>query len=322
MKVNFKTIISLLAIMSLLVLTACGGNGNDASGEGEDQPTIGISLGTLNNPFFVSMQEAAEAWAEENGAEVLVESADYDLAQQTQQIEDFITKNVDLIILNAADTSGIAGAVQQAKDANIPVVAVDVEAEGGVDATITSDNHQAGVLAGEKMIEELGGEGNVVVVTGPPTSAFLDRVAGFNEALEGSNLNIIAEQNGGGTRGPAQETAENILQANPEGEIDAIFGANDPTALGVYTAAQQANRDEFFIIGVDGSPDFIEAMENAGEEGILAGTSAQFPSDMIEQALDTGMQVMNGEEVEELIRVPVEFITPENMDSYEGWVAE
>ena len=106
-------------------------------------------------------------------------------AKQTSQIENFITKKVDIILLNAVDTKGIAAAVQQAKDAGIPVIAVDTNAEGGVDATVTSDNYQAGKLAGEYVIEQLGGKGKIAIIDGPPVSAVTDRIKGFEDAIKG-----------------------------------------------------------------------------------------------------------------------------------------
>jgi ribose transport system substrate-binding protein len=279
---------------------------------------VGVTLGTLDNPYFVAMANGAKEYAEEHHAQVYIESADYDLAKQTQQIEDFITKGVDLILLNAADTKGIAGAVQEAKNAGIPVIAVDVEAEGGVNATITSDNYQAGKLAGDFIKKKLGGKGNVAIINGPPVSSIIDRVKGFKDAIKGTDIKVVADQNGGAKRGPAQDVSENILEANPKGTIDAIFGINDPSSLGAVIAAQQNNRHDFFIASVDGSPDAITEMKKDGS--LLAATAAQNPSQMIKKAFETGIEVVHGKKVPSLIKIPVELITKDNVNQYEGWL--
>ncbi|MGM0876761.1 MAG: ABC transporter substrate-binding protein [Bacillota bacterium] len=324
MKKNVKTLLLLVLMLAMAVMTACSGGASQSSSESNSKEntneklTIGLTVGTLANPFFVAMGKGAEEAGEKLGAEVLVESAEYDLAKQTSQIENFITKKVDVILLNAVDTKGIAAAVLQAKEAGIPVIAVDVNADGGVDSTVTSDNYQAGQLAGEYVIEQLGGNGNIAIIDGPPVSAVTDRIQGFEDAIKNSDIKVVAKQNGEGSREKALTVMESILQANPSGSIDAVFAINDPEAIGVQIAQEQADRlDEFFIVGVDGAPEATEAM--AKEGSTFTATSAQSPSDMVKKAVEIGMKVKNGEEVEELIKVPVKLITQDKLASYQGW---
>ncbi|GIM44712.1 ribose ABC transporter substrate-binding protein [Collibacillus ludicampi] len=315
---------SALAMTSMLLLTACGGGGNDKpAASGSDQTSaekklkIGLTVGTLSNPFFVSMSKGAEEAAKQINAEVITVSGDYDLAKQTAQIEDFITKKVDLILLNAVDSKGIAGAVQEAKAANIPVIAVDVGAEGGVDATVTSDNYQAGKIVGEYLVKRLNGKGNVVILDGPPVTAVIDRVKGFEDALKGTDIKVIAKQNGEGSREKALSLMETILQANPKGTINAVFGINDPEALGAKIAAEQAGRDkEFFIVGVDGAPEAVKTLQ---EKKSFAASAAQHPNEMIKKAVEIGLKIKKGEQVEKVVKVPVELVTQETVDSYKGW---
>ncbi|QGQ45427.1 ABC transporter substrate-binding protein [Metabacillus sediminilitoris] len=313
-----------LVLMSVIVLmsgcSSASESSNDSTGQGnsDDKLKIGLTVGTLANPFFVAMGKGAEEAGKELGAEVLVESAEYDLAKQTSQIENFITKKVDVILLNAVDTKGIAAAVLQAKEAGIPVIAVDTNAEGGVDATVTSDNYQAGQLAGEYVVEQLNGKGNIVIIDGPPVSAVTDRIKGFEDVIKESGIKVVAKQNGEGNREKALSVMESVLQANPAGSIDAVFAINDPEAIGVEIAQEQAGRkDEFFIVGVDGAPEVTEAMAKEGSS--IMATSAQSPSEMVKKAVEIGMKVKNGEDVEELIKVPVDLVTQDTLDSYKGW---
>ncbi|WP_338787140.1 ABC transporter substrate-binding protein [Metabacillus sp. FJAT-53654] len=323
MKRNVKRLVSILLVLVIGLITACSNSNQSsesASGEGgnEKKLTIALTVGTLANPFFLSMSKGVEDAGKEIGAEVIVESAEYDLAKQTSQIENFITKKVDIILLNAVDTKGIAAAVQQAKAEGIPVIAVDTNAEGGVDATVTSDNYQAGKLAGEYVVEQLGGKGNIAIIDGPPVSAVTDRIKGFEDVIKDSEIKVVAKQNGEGNREKALTVMESILQANPSGTIDAVFAINDPEAIGVEIAQEQAGRkDEFFIVGVDGAPEATEAMAKDGST--FTATSAQSPSDMVKKAVEIGMKVKNGEDVDELIKVPVELVTQESLDSYKGW---
>jgi ribose transport system substrate-binding protein len=310
----------------MVVMTACTSaseSSSESTNDNKEQKsdkklTIGLTVGTLANPFFVAMSKGVEEAGKELGADVFVESAEYDLAKQTSQIENFITKKVDVILLNAVDTKGIAAAVQQAKDAGIPVIAVDTNAEGGVDATVTSDNYQAGKLAGEYVIEQLGGKGNIAIIDGPPVSAVTDRIQGFEDAIKDSKIKIVAKQNGEGNREKALTVMESILQANPSGSIDAVFAINDPEAIGVEIAQEQAERkDEFFIVGVDGAPEVTEAMAKKGST--IKATSAQSPSEMVKKAVEIGIKVKNGEDVDDLIKVPVKLVTQDQLDSYQGW---
>lgn len=325
MRKNVKTLLILVLMLVMAVMTACSSasessseSTNDNKQKGDKKLTIGLTVGTLANPFFVAMSKGVEEAGKELSAEVFVESAEYDLAKQTSQIENFITKKVDVILLNAVDTKGIAAAVQQAKDAGIPVIAVDTNAEGGVDATVTSDNYQAGKLAGEYVIEQLGGKGNIAIIDGPPVSAVTDRIKGFEDAIKDSKIKIVAKQNGEGNREKALTVMESILQANPSGSIDAVFAINDPEAIGVEIAQEQADRkDEFFIVGVDGAPEVTEAMAKKGST--IKATSAQSPSEMVKKAVEIGMKVKNGEDVEDLIKVPVKLVTQDQLDTYQGW---
>lgn len=335
---SYKMKALILLVFSLvLVLSACSAGNSVNSGSGkapkgeaaasnnsaksEDRKTekklkIGLTVPTLGNPFFVAMSKGAQEVAAKYNAEVTVVSADHDLAKQTQQFEDFITQKVDLILLSPFDSKGIAAAVQQAKAAGIPVVALDGSAEGGIDSVVMSDNVQAGRLAGEYLAKRLNGKGNIVVIDGPPVSAVIDRIKGFNEALAGyPDIKVVSNQNGEGNREKTLTLMENVLQANKQ--IDAVFCINDEEGVGVKIAQEQAGRsEEFFIVGVDGAPSAADALK---EKKSYAATSAQFPNQMAIQGVEIAMKVINGEKVKPQVLIPTELITQDNVDSYKGW---
>lgn len=290
-----------------------------------DKPlkAVGITLGNLANPFFVTMANGAEQKAKEIGGpdvRVTAVSADYDLNKQVDQIDNFIAAGVDIIMLNAAHPEGIFPAVMRAHQANIPVIAVDVAAEGA-DATIMSDNVQAGQEACQFIADRLKGKGNVVIINGPPVSAVIDRVKGCKAALEKHpDIKIVSDnQNGQGSREGGLEAMTNLITAFPQ--IDAVFAINDPSAIGADLAARQAHRTNFFITSVDGAPEAAKALQD--ESSLLLATAAQDPLQMATRGIEIGYQIMNGSTPEEkVILIPVKLITRDNVDQYKGWAAE
>lgn len=297
----------------LAVMSGCAQESGGSEKEGLTK--VGMTVMTLDNPYFVAFQNSLEQQAEEHGFEPLISSADFDLAKQQSQIETFITKDVDVILLNAVDSRGIAGAVQQAKQADIPVIAVDVGADGGTTATVMSDNYQAGKLAGEYIVERLNGEGNVVLLNGNPITSIFDRVDGFKEAIKGTDIEVVAEQNGKLNRDESYKKMENVLSSHQEGEIDAVFGVNDPTSIGGYLAAKSAGRTDIFFSSVDGSEAAVEFIKE--ESDMFGFTAAQHPEQEVVEAIKLAKKIIKGEEVPEETLVPVDPVSDENVDEFE-----
>ncbi|MBD1911436.1 ABC transporter substrate-binding protein [Leptolyngbya sp. FACHB-16] len=299
--------------------TTAGGNG-----EAKELKAVGVTVGDLGNPFFVQVGEGAKAAAQRLGGGAIkatVVSSGYDLNQQINQMENFISSGVNLILLNAADSKGIAPAVRAAKEAGVTVVAVDVDAEGGVDATVTSNNIQAGELACQFIVERLNGQGNVVIINGPPVSAVIDRVNGCESVFEKNpGINVLSrDQNAEGSREGGLRVMGDLLTSFPD--IDAVFSINDPTAIGAELAAKQAGRSNFFIVGVDGAPEAVEVLRRP--DSLFIATAAQDPFKMAETAVDVGNNILQGNPpAEDRVLVPVQLITQENVNEYKGWTSD
>ncbi len=283
--------------------------------------SVAITVGDLGNPFFVQIAKGAEAKARElggAGVKITAVSSGYDLNQQTNQVEDFIAAKVDLIVLNAADTKGIAPAVRKARAAGIVVVAVDVAAEGGVNATVMSDNVQAGGVAAEYLVKRLNGKGSVVIINGPPVSAVADRVAGAEavfRATPGVRL-LSRDQNAGGNRQGGMNVMTDLLTAHPQ--IDAVFAINDPSGLGAALALRQARRENVIVAAVDGAPDAEKALRD--EKNAFAASAAQDPFTMAGKAVEVGVGILQGRPAPEgRVLVPVSLITRDNIAGYRGW---
>lgn len=291
--------------------------------QAKELKSIGVTVGDLANPFFVQIAKGAELKAKELAGDkvnVVSVSSGYDLGQQVAQIDNFIAAKTDMIILNAADSKGIGPAVERARKAGIVVVAVDVAADGA-DATVTSNNYQAGEIACQTIVEKLNGKGNVVIINGPPVSAVQDRVQGCQDVIaKHSDIKVLSHnQNAKGSREGGLEVMTSLLIAHPK--IDAVFAINDPTAIGADLAAKQAQRSEFFIMGVDGSPDGEEALKLS--DSLFRGTPAQDPQVMAAEAVKIGYDILQGKPApKDPVLIPVHLITRDNIKDYKGWTVK
>ncbi|PHM09500.1 ABC transporter substrate-binding protein [Nostoc sp. 'Peltigera malacea cyanobiont' DB3992] len=291
-----------------------------ATGNGKLR-SVAFTVGDLSNPFFVLMGQATEAEAKKIGGKdvnVTVVSSAYDLNQQANQIENFTASNTDIIIVNAADKSGIKPAIEKAKQAGRIVIAVDTGAEGGVDATITTNNVQAGEVSCKYIADRLKGKGNVVIVNGPPVDSVTQRVSGCENVLSKyPDIKILSKnQNAEGSRDGGLRVMTDLLTTFPK--IDAVFAINDPSGVGAELAANQAQRKDFFIVGVDGAPEAITAI--AAKDGIYAATATQNPRGMAEKAVQVGNDILNGKKPSSsTILIPVKLITKDNVSTEKGW---
>ncbi|WP_392480775.1 ABC transporter substrate-binding protein [Nostoc sp. C110] len=283
--------------------------------------SVAFTVGDLSNPFFVLMGQATEAEAKKIGGKdvnVTVVSSAYDLNQQANQIENFTASNTDIIIVNAADKSGIKPAIEKAKQAGRIVIAVDTGAEGGVDATITTNNVQAGEVSCKYIADRLKGKGNVVIVNGPPVDSVIQRVSGCESVLSKyPDIKILSKnQNAEGSRDGGLRVMTDLLTTFPK--IDAVFAINDPSGVGAELAANQAQRKDFFIVGVDGAPEAITAI--AAKDSIYAATATQNPRGMAEKAVQVGNDILNGKKpTNPTILIPVKLITKDNVSTEKGW---
>jgi ribose transport system substrate-binding protein len=285
--------------------------------------TVAFTCQDLQNPFFKLMGDAVRKAAVEIGGpnvKVIMQSADNDLGKQCQQIDDCIAAGAQIIVLNACDSEGIAPAVKRAKVAGVVVIASDVAASGGVDTTMTSDNFGAGAMVARYVVQRLGGKGNVVAIVGDPVSAVLDRKKGFDAVMARTpGIQVLSDtQNGRGRRDLSMELMTDLLTAQPK--IDAVWGVNDPTALGAMLAIRQARREtQMFVVGVDGSPDAAKALGEPGS--IFAASAAQDPYYMAYHAVEVGWQILNGKPPKNPTEtIPVKLITQKEVKGgYSGW---
>jgi ribose transport system substrate-binding protein len=282
--------------------------------------SVGITLGSLGNPFFVSLAKGAEAKVKQYSpnAKVNALSADYDLNKQFSQIDGFIASGTDMILVNAVDAKAIEPALQKAKKAGIVVVGVDVAANGA-DATVQTNNVQAGELACQYIVEKLGGKGNVIIQNGPQVSAVIDRVNGCKTVLKKSpDIKILSDdQDAKGSREGGLNVMQNHLTRFPK--IDAVFAINDPQAIGADLAAKQLNRKNIVITSVDGAPDIETALKSDTQ---VQASASQDPYMIAQKAVEIGHDIMNGKKpAQPMTLLPSTLITRANVKDYKGWQA-
>ena len=288
------------------------------SAAARDLKAVGITVGSLGNPFFGAIGKGATDAAQAINPQVkmTLASADYDLNKQFTQIDNFIAAGVDMILVNAADPRAIAPAIKRAQAAGITVIGVDVAA-AGADATVQTNNTQAGEIACQYMADKIDHKGNVVIQNGPQVSAVIDRVNGCKTVLaKFPDIKLLSfDQDGKGSRDGGLNVMQGYLTRFPS--LQGVFTINDPQAIGSDLAAKQLNRTGIVIASVDGAPDIVGALK--GNTQVQASAS-QDPYAMGKLAVQTGIEIMNGKKPENpMILMPSQLITRDNVASYQGW---
>ncbi|MDT9632998.1 MULTISPECIES: ABC transporter substrate-binding protein [Pseudomonas] len=305
---NLKRMFPVIALAALMSQAA----------EARELKALGISMGSLGNPYFVTLADGATARAKELNPNVKVTSvsADYDLSKQFSQIDNFISSKVDLILINAVDPSAMASAIKKARDAGIVVVAVDVDAKG-VNATVQTDNVEAGKLACQYLVDKLAGKGNVIIQNGPQVTAVTDRVKGCKAALAGApDIKVLSDdQDGKGSREGGLNVMQGYLTRFPK--IDGLFAINDPQAIGSDLAAKQLKRSGIIITSVDGAPDIENALKTDTQ---IQASASQDPWAMAQTAVNVGNDLLNDKAPAEAVTLLTpKLITRDNVGTYSGW---
>ena len=272
--------------------------------------SIGLSVSTQNNPFFVTLVEGAQEMANKLGVKMTVADAGDDAAKQTSDIEDLVSSGISVLIVNPVDSDAVTGAVEAAMAKGIKVIAVDRAVNNvEIDCSIASDNVMGAELATQFIVDTLG-EGAVVAelegVTG--ASAAIDRSAGFHNVAD-EKLTVAVSQTANFDRAEGMAVMENMLQSNPD--IQGVFAANDEMALGAVEAVSGAGKD-ILVVGFDATDDAIEAIK----AGRMGATIAQQPALIGSTAVENAVKLINGETIEKSIPVEVTLVTAENVETF------
>ena len=265
---------------------------------------IGLSLSTLNNPFFVSVRDGAQKEADKVGAKLIISDARDDAATQSNNMSDLIQQGVDIILVNPVDSDAISTSVSAANEAGIPVIALDRNSEGGkLLSLVASDNVKGGEMAAQFIIDKAGKGANVAQLEGiPGASATNERGKGF-ENIASKELNVVTSQSADFDRAKGLTVMENILQANSD--IKGVFCQNDEMALGALEAISNVGKkDQITVVGFDGTEGAISSVK----DGKLDATVAQQPDKIGELGVNAAVEFFAGKTISANISSPLKLV--------------
>jgi ribose transport system substrate-binding protein len=304
-----KKLLLLILSLSVFLLGACSMEppswAKPSKKEEGEKVKIGLSVSTLNNPFFVSLKNGVVKEAKKQGAEVVVVDAQNDSAKQVNDVEDLLQQGVDALLINPTDSAAISTAVQSANSLGVPVVTLDRSTEkGDVASFVASDNVKGGQMAADYIVEQVGLGAKVAELEGVPgASATRERGKGFHNIAD-KKLDVTAKQTANFDRTKGLNVMENLLQGNPD--IKAVFAHNDEMALGAIEAINSSGRD-VLVVGFDGNEDAVKAVE----AGKLGATVAQQPELIGKLAVGAASDVLAGKKVEKKISAPLKLMVKE-----------
>jgi ribose transport system substrate-binding protein len=273
------------------------------------EKTIGVSVLSMNNPFFKEIADSITAEGARNGFKVAVVSGDFDVAKQQNQVKDFIVRKVSAIILCPCDSKAIGPAIKEANAAGIPVFTADIaclDKQAEVVSHVATDNYLGGKLAAEAIVEATGGNGKMAILDYPEiesvimrTKGFEDKLAEMKKANPEITLAVVAKLTAGGDKAKGLKVTQDLLQAYPD--LNAIFAINDPSALGALAALDSAGKTgKIIVVGFDGQPEGRKAIR----DGKIYADPIQFPDKIGLETMKAVMKYMNGEDVSKEILIP------------------
>jgi len=306
--------IGITLVLSLTMFIGCMGG---ASAFAAERVVVGYAALSLNNLFIKALSDALEERGREVGVDVITTDGQDNIERQVGQIEDFIARGVDVIILNPTDVDGLNSSVDACKAAGIPLILVNTTTTN-TDYTcfVGSANEESGIIQGEFLADHFKGrdEVNTVILHGPfGHSAQIGRYDGLSQTfLNQPGVKVLAEQTGNWKREEGMRIMEDWLQRYPK--IDCLAAQNDEMALGALEAIKAAGRlDEIVVVGIDALPDANAAVRS----GEMAATVFQDGAGQGRGALDMAVKAAKGEEIPKEHMIPYILVTLDNVSEYE-----
>ena len=298
----------LVIALALVMIMSC-----TALAEGNK---IGYTCMDGTNPFFVTLEASIREVVEAHGDQLISLDPQNSNEKQISQIEDLISQGIVAMFVNPVDRDGIIAGLDKLKEAGIPMFGFDTEVAdmSYLVSYAGSDNYNAGFVCGEDLVAKCPEGGNIIVLDSPTMQSVVDRTDGFLAAIEGKGFTVVSQIDCMGNQEQGNMNGTDALTAHPDAV--AIFGGNDPTALGAYAAAEAAG-SKALIYGVDGSPD-IKALI---ADGKVTGTGAQSPMSIGKTIAEVYYKVQAGETVEARYPIPTFMINADNVAEFgtDGW---
>ncbi|HEV7932300.1 MAG TPA: substrate-binding domain-containing protein [Actinomadura sp.] len=314
-----RTAIALAAITSLS-LAGCsrGGDAGSAAKGGSGKKDATVIMSTLNNPFFVSVKNGAQAQSAKKGVKLTVQNANNSDATALNLATTAISKQTGVLILDPVSSQAATASVTQANNANIPVLAFDRKPAGGkLTCFVGYDAVQAGRNAADALAKAVGDKGKVVEIQGIlGTNVAQDRSKGFEEEIaKHKGITVVAKQSANFDRAKALDVMTNVLQANPG--IDGVYAANDEMAMGVLSALKARSlAGKVKLVGNDGISDALAAVA-AGE---MYATNAESPFALGQKVTDLTADILAGKPVPADDTLQGKLVTKETVKDYAGFL--
>lgn len=295
---------------------ASGRREGSTTGQEDARPVVGLVMKSLANEFFKTMEEGAQRFAEEDGSFELIAvgmNSETDIDTQVAAMENFITQQVDVIVVAPADSVGMVAPVRRAIDAGITVVNFDVTLDkDALEAAglprdflfVGPDNAEGAQMVGDYLGETLGEGAKVFIIEGNPgADNARQRRDGFMRSVETYNMELLASRTAHWETEEANTVVTNLLTAHPD--VQGIMCANDSMAVGAARALEAAGRDDIEIVGFDN----IGAVQQLIREGKVLATIDQFGPEMAANAIRVGLSILDGAELSGWQKTPIELVT-------------
>jgi len=299
------TIIGLLAIAAMFASCAP---------KAEEKLYIPVISKGFQHQFWLAVREGAEKAAVDYDVTITFEGPETEamVDKQMDMLQAAIDKDPAAICFAAVDSKAAIPLLEQAQEKGIPVIGFDSGVDSDIPlSTAATDNIAAAALAADKMVELIGGSGEVAVIAHDQTSRTgIDRVAGFTDkiAADYPDVTVVDVQYGGGDHLKSTDLAKAIIQANPD--LKGFFGANEGSIIGVLNAAKELGRTDLVIIGYDSGQQQLAAIKDGSE----AGAITQDPIGIGYKCVEAAVKAYNGETLPTFIDTGFHWFDATNID--------
>ena len=270
---------------------------------------IGFSQVTLQSPFYVQLRDGAKAAAAKDGDELIFLDANGDISKQNNDIQDLLTRKIDVLIINAVNPDAVGASLDAAKRAKVPVIAVDRAINAPVAATIGRNTAEMGELSGKALVAALKQKGvvsgKVIEIQGDAGGTVMqERRKGFHTALAGTDFKIIEGPYSEYMRANAVTAMQDLLQAHPD--LKAVIAHNDDMAMGALQVLNESGKKNVLVAGVDGLSEAINAIQNGDQ---YVATALNDPRYLGEVAIEAARGLVTGKTIPAFVDAGTKVVT-------------
>lgn len=277
---------------------------------------IGFSQATLQSPFYVELTAGAEAAAKAGGDDIVSLDANGDVTKQNNDLQDLITRGVNVLIVNPVNPDAVAPSLEAAKAAGIPVITVDRDVRAGATSYVGRNNEKMGKLVGEAAVAYFQSKGaknvKIIEIQGDPGGTVMAaRRDGFDKVAEAAGIKIVRGPYAEYIRANAVTAMQDLLQANPD--LNAVYAHNDDMAVGALQVLKENGRTDVVVFGVDGLSEAVKIMTDSDQ---YIATALNDPRYLGDVTIQTARRIAAGEKVPSFVDAGTTVVTKENASKF------